>query len=207
MSSGFPFPIPWRYFFVNIYLAIRLAIAVLFSARVKILDHHRKENGIPDRYPLMVPYDKNKYYISPAIPETDFPFEYIPPNVTCCGPILLPSPPVSEIDPGLDKWLQRSSTILVNLGTAVKLDEKDTRALAIACKTILTRRPDVQVLWKLKLRNQFTDLLVEVLGKETDSDRVRVVDWLKAEPAAILQTGHVVCMINHGGANSYYDAC
>jgi hypothetical protein len=48
--------------------------------------------------------------------------------------------------------------------------------------------------------------LKEVLGREMDEDRVRVVGWLEAEPAAVLTTGRVVCSVHHGGANSYYEA-
>jgi hypothetical protein len=32
---------------------------------------------------------------------------------------------------------------------------------------------------------------------------VRIESWLKAEPGAIIESGHVICSVNHGGANSW----
>jgi UDP-glucoronosyl and UDP-glucosyl transferase len=35
---------------------------------------------------------------------------------------------------------------------------------------------------------------------------VRIVPWLKPDPLAILRSGKVICLVNHGGANSCLEA-
>jgi hydrogenase maturation factor len=45
-----------------------------------------------------------------------------------------------------------------------------------------------------------------VLGEEVKAGVVRVVDWLEAEPMAVLESGVVVCAVHHGGANSFLEA-
>jgi len=42
-----------------------------------------------------------------------------------------------------------------------------------------------------------------VLGNEIAAGRVRISEWIEAEPASMLATGHMVCYVHHGGANSY----
>ncbi|KAK3302746.1 glycosyltransferase family 1 protein [Chaetomium strumarium] len=82
----------------------------------------------------------------------------------------------------------------------------------------------LQVLWKLKKVKTDQDYgtlkqyvgkdfgtekggrIHGILGDALDSDRVRIVDWVKPQPSAVLQTGQVVCSVNHGGANSFNDA-
>ncbi|KAL2177464.1 glycosyltransferase family 1 protein [Thermothelomyces heterothallicus CBS 202.75] len=73
----------------------------------------------------------------------------------------------------------------------------------------------LQVLWKLKRYKPGQDAMYEVgpgtsvhgiLRREIEADRVRIVDWVKPQPSAVLQAGTVVCSVNHGGANSFHDA-
>jgi len=35
---------------------------------------------------------------------------------------------------------------------------------------------------------------------------VRVVEWVEAEPSAVLETGAVGCAVHHGGANSFLES-
>ncbi|KAK3294448.1 uncharacterized protein B0H64DRAFT_418347 [Chaetomium fimeti] len=46
----------------------------------------------------------------------------------------------------------------------------------------------------------------EALWKYPRDGVVRIVDWLEAEPMAVLETGVVVCAVHHGGANSFLEA-
>jgi hypothetical protein len=45
-----------------------------------------------------------------------------------------------------------------------------------------------------------------VLGEEMKNGVVRVVEWVQAEPMAVLESGSVVCAVHHGGANSFLEA-
>jgi hypothetical protein len=39
-----------------------------------------------------------------------------------------------------------------------------------------------------------------------DEERVGIVDWISAEPAAVLASKSVVVAVHHGGASSYHKA-
>jgi hypothetical protein len=77
----------------------------------------------------------------------------------------------------------------------------------------------LQVLWKLGREMMMDGEEVEgdrfegawrgvcdVLRTEIEDGRVKVRDWVDAEPKAVLESGGVVCAVNHGGANSFYEA-
>ncbi|KAH6632190.1 hypothetical protein F5144DRAFT_593001 [Chaetomium tenue] len=57
-------------------------------------------------------------------------------------------------------------------------------------------QPNAEALWKYP----------RVLGEEVRAGVVKVVDWLEAEPMAVLESGVVVCAVHHGGANSFLEA-
>ena len=78
-------------------------------------------------------------------------------------------------------------------------------------KTLLDARPDIQVLWKLQpdREKEAVDWIPEALEcilDEVTEGRVRLEEWLPVEPHCILQSGHVCCMVHHGGANSFNEA-
>ena len=78
--------------------------------------------------------------------------------------------------------------------------------MAGAIRILLDRCPDMQVLWKLIKHGEYDDSFSEILTQELGTDRIRIRGWLEAEPLAILQTGHISCVVHHGGATSYYEA-
>lgn len=47
--------------------------------------------------------------------------------------------------------------------------------------------------------------IYSILGPDIEAGTVRIVDWFQAEPAAILQSGDLVCAVHHGGANSFLE--
>lgn len=61
----------------------------------------------------------------------------IPSNVIACGPIYLSTAPASMQDHGLAIWLERSPTVLINLGSSVNYDEKSALEIARAVKMLL----------------------------------------------------------------------
>lgn len=70
--------------------------------------------------------------------------------------------------------------------------------------------PGLQVLWKLSKLGQYStdsgSKMHEILNHWVDAGWVRIVDWLQPEPIAVLESGHVACIVHHGGANSFNEA-
>jgi len=178
---------------------------------------YRTANGLPglgEAYDLW--HEKN-HYLLPSIPATDFPCR-IPDNVIGCGPLLLPTVPVRDEDPELYAWLERRPTVLINLGTHIQMDDKMAREFVKALRIVLDSRPDIQIIWKLKTSRGLAvrtgsaafegiaDGFRDPIAHEIKADRVRIVEWMTASPLAILQSGHVVCSVHHGGSNSFHEA-
>jgi hypothetical protein len=97
------------------------------------------------------------------------------------------------------------------------------REFASGLKIVLDSKPDLQILWKLKtsggltlpsrvepgsgfrgegIKKESLDAIVE----EISSDRVKIMEWMSIDPLAVLQTGHIVCSVHHGGSNSFHEA-
>jgi len=159
--------------------------------------------------------------------DIDYPFSVLPPHITPCGPIVRAAPPVGSVDPALAKWLSRGPTVYVNLGTNLKADPEEASEMARAFRDVLDRavalgageRKPLQILWKLGRKPEASGAKLErdvyegpwkavvgVLRPEVEADTVRVTDWVTAEPKSVLESGHVVCSVNHGGASSFYEA-
>ena len=154
--------------------------------------------------------------ITPSNAHVDFPFPVVPAHIVSCGPIVRVSRPLKETDGELAKWLARRPTVYVNLGTHVSYDGETFAELAGAIQLLLDaaekRGRELQVLWK---QNGIQNIMGEEgldekkganVFSKMGQDRVRTVDWLQAEPISILESGTVICSVNHGGANSYFEA-
>ncbi|GAB1204834.1 hypothetical protein APSETT445_003497 [Aspergillus pseudonomiae] len=130
------------------------------------------------------------------------------PIFTLCGPILRPYAPVAEEDPELASWLGRRPTVLVNLGSHVTYTIDVLKELMAGFRMLLDKRPDVQILWKIKPSSGTTleDIMPDNLRTAVAEGQVRVEPWLAVEPICILTSGHVECMVHHGGSNSYHEA-
>ncbi|KAG9233188.1 UDP-glucoronosyl and UDP-glucosyl transferase family protein [Amylocarpus encephaloides] len=229
ISSGFAYPVPWSQVPANIYLKISMLFILLRSPKMKTLMNLRKSQNLPAIPPNFDLWQPQNHYLVPSIPETDFPCK-ITSNVTPCGPLLLPVSPVSEIDPALGAWLERGPTVLINLGSHIRMDNIMVREFAVGLKVLLDRRPKIQVLWKLKTSGGLalpptkSDPRSHKLAKlEEDDDalgkgsldaitneivggRVKIMEWMSVDPLAVLQTGHIVCSVHHGGSNSFHEA-
>lgn len=227
ISSGFPYPVPWTLFPANIYLKFSILWILITSSKMKEMMNHRKSQNLPALPPIFNPWQKENHYLVPSIPESDFPCK-LEPNVTPCGPILLPVSPVSEVDPELEAWLEQGPTVLINLGSHIRMDGHMAREFAVGLKVLLERRPKIQILWKLKTSgglalpakesrtqnsktpdmddNVFTSGALDAIATEIGSGRVKVLEWLSVDPLAVLHTGHVVCSVHHGGSNSFHEA-
>lgn len=118
-------------------------------------------------------------------------------------------------DPELEEWLAQGPTVYANLGTQFKLTAAEALEFALALRDLLDAADKkLQILWKLK---QTTDdfsrdddsewkAVRDALRPEMEADRVRIVQWVEADPCAVLQSGHIVCSVHRGGANSHHEA-
>lgn len=64
----------------------------------------------------------------------------------------------------------------------------------------------VQVLWKFNKDTNYSDDFFAPLKLYSEQGRLRMSNWLKADPFALLNTGHVAVSVHHGGANCYNEA-
>ncbi|RDW56481.1 glycosyltransferase family 1 protein [Coleophoma crateriformis] len=207
LSTGFPYPVPWNLIPENLYCTW-VIISCLWDPRIKALDAARHAHGIRGILPSFTPWVKDVPHICPSLPEIDLPV-VIPPNVHNTGPILVATPPIAESDPELLSWLEQRPTILVSLGTLFEAVPETVKELCLGFRILLETRPDIQILWKLKPKSSFkkeiNDIVQKLLFKELNEGRVRIESWLQAEPLAILESGHIICSVHHGGANSYFE--
>jgi len=95
--------------------------------------------------------------------------------------------------------------VLICLGTIYAGTPEQVAELAGGVRILVEKRRDVQVLWKLRPEKEQggreATAVEEILGGVVKEGRVRITEWLEADPVAILQSGCVVAYVNHGGAN------
>ena len=131
-------------------------------------------------------------------------------SVLCFGPLVRDYAPLGSADPELAAWLEKGGegkTILVVLGSMFAFDEREVREMMCALKDVLAMREDVQALWKLVPDEAHAGAKDNLAGLVNELDgRLRVVDWLKADPPALLSSGYVGAVVHHGGGNSYHEA-
>ncbi|KAL2265787.1 hypothetical protein VTJ83DRAFT_6887 [Remersonia thermophila] len=230
-GSGFSYPVPRRKIPLNIaYSMIQVGIIVGRRSARKARKYVRQElkTDIITMQTLIMRPPRGEQILVATRKELEFPFAYVPEHLKPCGPIIRPVAPVGEVDPELAAWLARGPTVFICLGTHRFFYEDEAVEMATAIRQLLDAAQDkaaiggvpgrLQVLWKLKQPGKLAasgkngsyptgqgSRVHGVLAEAIDGDRVRVVDWIKPNPAAVLQAGTVVCTVNHGGANSFYD--
>ncbi|KAF7596836.1 hypothetical protein BBP40_012436 [Aspergillus hancockii] len=210
-GTGFPYPLPWHLVPFNTLAVLKTAQMYHGSGRRREIRDWRIRHKIHGRFPFADAWRPDRFHLSPALKELDWPME-VPDNILPCGPILLPTASVQKQDPELASWLNNAPTILVNLGTLYAPDPKVAESIATGLKIFLDswKGEKVQVLWKLPQHPHDEDDVyirsIEPLQREADADRVRIHPWFSVEPMAMLQTGNIVCSVHHGGANSWYEA-
>jgi hypothetical protein len=196
-NTGFPYPISWYLLPQNVVCYIFLGIWINISPAIQATVKARNDAGYPGGLPLFSP--RQAPTLCMAVPELEYPL-IVPPSVIPCGPILLPSRPLAEADPELAAWVSRRPTVLILLGTLFDQDPAHAAATLGAIKILFANRDDVQVLWKWRNLGSWALPSAEALG-----DRLRIVNWLQADPTSVLRYG-VACSVNHGGSNSYHEA-
>ncbi|KAI9641699.1 hypothetical protein NHQ30_009555 [Ciborinia camelliae] len=205
MTSGYTYPVRWYLVPSNIYMNLRLAYSVLVAPAISEKISFLKKNGIAKPLNIFTAYHEDYPWLTQSSKELDYPFDIIPENVVQCGPIFLSTAPASDQDQELAEWLKNSPTVLINLGSSVNYDEIAATEMAKAVR-ILLDNSKVQVLWKFNKRHEFTDQFLDILDGDIKSGRVRMSNWIKVDPAALLETGNVVVSVHHGGANCFHEA-
>jgi hypothetical protein len=207
IASGYPFPVPWYYIPANIYINLRLALYTVSNSELRYVQNMMKENGVERPYTPLDAYTKDQVFISIGSLNTEYPLTTVPQNVIPCGPIYISSAPVSQQDPALAKWLKQAPTIFIMLGSHTDYDEIQARAMIQALRKVFDTT-NHQVLWKFVKNTKmgdYSDDVFDVVREELQSGRLKLEKWIKADPAAILESGDVVLFVNHGGSNVYHE--
>lgn len=212
VCSGYPYPLPWWLILPNTILALRLLSTMKSSPGLKELEKYRNDNGLPGPIPDMIisPYKKLIAVLLPGRKECEFPC-FVPKKFTFCGPILRPCAPIADEHPDLAHWISQRPTVLVNLGSIALFTPAMEREFAETLKMLFVARSDIQVLWKLSCplsesQDSMDPEVSRILSSVIAEGRLRTERWLPVEPICILQSGHVECIVHHGGSNTYYEA-
>ncbi|EKG15666.1 hypothetical protein MPH_07101 [Macrophomina phaseolina MS6] len=160
------------------------------SPRVRAMTAARRAAGYIWPLPLFDPRN-GATSLCVSHPAFDYPCSVLN-DVLPRGPILQASLLLERADPEPHAWVAATParrTVLIVLGSHLRLDERDGRNVFEACAAQMWARPNVQVLWKLQ---RFTDYgLGGVDGTHEFGDRLMVVNLLKPDPVAVLRTGRV----------------
>ncbi|PHH88863.1 hypothetical protein CDD83_6953 [Cordyceps sp. RAO-2017] len=220
LFSGFSYPVPWTQVPLNLFYNLYAGVSWITSKnRKEAQEQLRSEAGAS----LVTPLDlvcripRNLKILVSGLPELDFPLA-LPSHIFPCGPIVRKSASVSDVDTDLEAWLARGPTIYINMGTLFRTTETQAIEIAKALQIVLASTKEqksvvsrFQVLWKLRKSQNDQAATAshgvhDILGHDIESDRVRIVDWIAVEPISVLQTGHIICSVHHGGANSFNEA-
>jgi len=229
--SALPFPLPWMCIPQNILLCLVATYALLTDMRVKNITQCLRQNVDPtislitaNELGVLRPPPPGLNILVSISPELDYPVAVMPSHLVLCGPVVRAIARLGADDP-LRKWLARGPTVYVNLGTHLKADPTQAAEMAAAFRHMLDKAAvtmcgerKLQILWKLGRKAGVGERLerdsfegpweraLDPLRPEVEDGRVRVTDWVEAEPKSILESGGVICSVNHGGANSFCEA-
>ncbi|KAI8194423.1 hypothetical protein KHU50_011667 [Colletotrichum sp. SAR 10_65] len=226
-NSAISYPVPLHQIPLNIFYNIVAMIAIFTSRRRgRCINHMNKQLGqglqliTVNELGLLAPPPPGIRVMVANSPDIDFPFDVIPDFMVPCGPITRPAAPISTEDPELALWLGRGPTVYMNLGTHRSFDVDKAREVAYAFRSLFdaaktSHLNNLQLIWKMPRVASEGDTsgfegpwkeIKDILESEIEQDRVRIVDWITAEPKSLLQSGHVICSVNHGGSNSFHEA-
>ncbi|SPJ75977.1 uncharacterized protein FTOL_05708 [Fusarium torulosum] len=204
-SSGFSFPIPLRNLPENIYMNARYIYSAMFTPDASTKKARLRDFGLQEPLNLFGMHRQEVPWITQNTEGAMILVDFVPPNVTCAGPILLSGAPATEQDPEIAAWMKRSPTVLINLGSNLAYDETRATAMSLAIGELLSKT-GVQILWKFNKLGDYSDAFVERLIPYLDSERLKMPNWLVADPSSLLETGDIIASVHHGGSNCYHEA-
>jgi hypothetical protein len=95
---------------------------------------------------------------------------------------------------------------MVQLGTYQQTSTEMAIEIARGLRVILGQRPDIQSCGSSRMLIDLRIFSTKFLSQEVKLSRVKIEAWINADPILILETGHTVCAVHHGGANSFFEA-
>ncbi|VUC30699.1 unnamed protein product [Clonostachys rosea] len=202
--TGYQFPLSWKDLAANLYITIRLGYHLVNSPILAAKRAFLAEKGINNTIEISFVI-KDVPVLASTLKEANVPMEYYPPYLKFCGHVAMSPTPAAEQNPEIVSWLAQRPTILINLGSLFVYNQQRAQAMADALATLLAET-DFQVLWKFKKLGDYGDEVFAGLEKYIENGRIRIETWLETEPAALLETGHIVLSVHHGGANTYHEA-
>lgn len=108
------------------------------------------------------------------------------------GPLVLDTTPVEVADPELARWLDRGETVMMCMGTHYHYTESQVRAVINGFLGAIDSNSRIQFFWKLSGRVSFEGMIGELLANPRDRQRFRIVDWIDADPAAVMAHPNLV---------------
>lgn len=205
MGSGLPFPIPWSLFLTNIYLNFRIIYSTVYVPAIVAKQKILKSKGLQKPADYMGVYRPDVPWLTQTLPGAHISVNIIPRNVTLTGPINLAGvEPAGSEGAEIYSWLERAPTLLISLGSAFTYSRKQAVAMAEAIKAVLGQT-NVQVLWKMEIYDASDKDFLNELVKE-QAGRLRIEKWIEVQPPTLLQSGHIVASVHHGGAGCFHDA-
>lgn len=209
MGSAFPFPLPWYLIPSNLAVWTRLLVTLFsssFFGHLHELTTYRQSHGVDNPVNPHTSLTQESTLLVASAPELEYPM-IIPPNLIPCGPIVLDSPPQSNLDPDFLPWLESAPTVLINLGSHVMYDEE--RAVEFSRMiNLLLSRSHVQVLWKFNkdTADNYSDDFLSTISPYIQSARLRILPWIPANLGTLAKTAKIACLVHHGGASTFHEA-
>ena len=143
-------------------------------------------------------------WLTQTLPGAHLPLVTIPRNITLTGPINLAGlEEKSSAARELLGWIKKP-TVLISLGSGFKYIENQARVMLEAMQNVL-EETEVQILWKMDKLEPFDDQFLKAAMRDS-AGRLRIEKWLEVEPPTLLQDGHILAFVHHGGAGSYHDS-
>lgn len=187
---------------------MRFIYSVIFMPDVDAKKAELKAHGIKDPINFYKMYRQDAPWITMDTEGVSIPVDFVPPNVTRAGPIVLSGAPAEEQDPKLVAWMRKAPTLLINLGSSVHWSETQATVMSQAVANVMREQPGLQILWKFKKWGNYSDeeVLRKPLGEYLDSGRLRMERWLPVDPTSLLESGLMVASVHHGGSNCFHEA-
>ncbi|KAI1420153.1 hypothetical protein F5Y12DRAFT_774407 [Xylaria sp. FL1777] len=212
LGSGIPYPVPWRKLPENIYINSRYLYAMLRMSHYTAAQKYLNSKGITHPVNWFNLRNADVPWFSQALPGASTPVDVIPQNVTLTGPIIISLGPAKQQAPALVEWLARAPTMLISLGSLFVWTEAHATAMAQAIADTLIRQSNLQILWKFRKApydaegTTYGDEFMILLRPFLENGRLKIESWLDVQPVSLLETGHIVASVHHGGSGCYHEA-
>jgi len=204
LGSGFPYPVPWSLIPANVYINFKIIRGMLYLPDVAAKRKFLEKKGIERPIDFMGLYRPDVPWLTQTLPSAHLPLVTIPRNVTLTGPINLAGlEEKSSAARELLDWIKKP-TVLISLGSGFKYVEYQARVMLEAMQNVL-EETEVQILWKMDKLEPFDDHFLKAAMRDS-AGRLRIEKWLEVEPPTLLQDGHILAFVHHGGAGSYHDS-